>query len=148
MQRIHGVVTNVSPAGIGVCHPKSEFRVVRTLLWTLATVAILPGVVAFWIMRDLMSSGRRPHSGPGLLQQIFGYWLGIKLWNRSQTPVRNFRVRESGSGRTRLVRMFGNLIEGDVAMGDTVTVFGDDSNGTLIFRDGMNHSLRSRIAVR
>ena len=44
--------------------------------------------------------------------------------------------------------MFGHLIEGDVAIGDTVTAFGDNFNGTLIFRNGMNHSLKTRLAVR
>lgn len=47
MQRIHGVVTNVSPVGFGARHPKSKYRVARILLWVLAIVAILPAVVAF-----------------------------------------------------------------------------------------------------
>jgi hypothetical protein len=116
-------------------------------MWILALLAILPILAALWVITDVLSSGRKASSGPGLFQQVFGYWLGIKLWNRSQTPIRDFRVRESSTGRLWLVRMYGQLIEGAVDRGDIVTLFADSSNGTLLFRSGMNHSLRSKIAV-
>ncbi len=104
-------------------------------------------LIAVWVMKDIMSSENKSSSDHGLFEQVLGYWFGIKLWDRSRTPIRDFRLRDSVAGRDWLVRMYGQLIEGDITRGDTVTIFADYSNGTLIFRDGYNHTIHSSITV-
>jgi len=148
MQRMHGLVVQVSSPYIGSPRPNMAGLLLRILLWVLIFIAILPFIIAFWVMRDILSSKPRTYTGPGLLQQVFGYWLGIKLWNQSPMLIRDFRVRESATGRIGLVRIHGQLIEGDIVRGDTVTILGDDLNGTLLFQEGMNHTIRSRIALQ
>ncbi len=147
-QRVDGVVVNASHAYTGAPRQDRANLLVRILLWTFCIFFIIPILIAVWVMKDIMSSNNRSSSGHGLFDQVLGYWFGIKLWDRSRTQIRDYRVQENGTGRIWLVRMYGQLCDGDIARGDSVSIFADYTNGTLIFRSGYNHTVNSSIVVQ
>jgi hypothetical protein len=118
----------------------------RIALWATLILALLPLVIAAWIVQDILRS-KSTRTSPGLLQQVFGYWIGIKLWHKNQICIRDVRVRES-SNRIYLVRLYGELVGGDLTRGDMVTIYGEDCGGTLHFVHGTNHTLRALIQIQ
>lgn len=147
MHRVDRVVVHASSSSMGATRQDKAHLLVRILLLTFCIFMIAPVLIMAWVMKDIMSSGNKSSSDHGLLEQVLGYWFGIKLWDPSRTPIRNSWVQEAGTHRMWLVRMYGQLCEGDIARVDTVTIFADYSNGTLICRDGYYHTNHSTIIV-
>lgn len=69
------------------------------------------------------------------------------IGSRAQVPVRDIRVRDV-DGTEHLVRMIGQVVSGNVNVGDDVTLSGFARGGTLRARQGINHRTRSVIRVR
>ena len=80
--------------------------------------------------------------------RVTSYWLSARLFGPSgDVIVRDFRVRDI-AGHQWLVRMHGVLRLGNLNVGDSVTIEGDDRGGTLVFRRGQNHTIGSILALK
>jgi hypothetical protein len=91
-------------------------------------------------------------SRPGFLSQVgvrvTSFWLSMRLFGHNgDVMVRDIRVRDV-AGRQWLVRIHGILSRGNLNVGDSVTIEGDDRGGTLEFRRGLNHTIQSALVVR
>jgi hypothetical protein len=120
----------------------------RALMWLLFALLMLPILIVLWVAAMLLSSGSRPSFFSRVAEHALGYGLGNRIMRRSPVPVRELRVREVQTGRIRLVRVAGHLAGGSFSRGDWITVRGQDYHGTLLFREGVNHSIQSRIVLK
>ncbi len=83
-----------------------------------------------------------------LASQIIGFFLVGKLFGpKEQVPVRDIRLRND-SGLEHLVRIRGELVAGNMNVGDEVEVEGFNRRGTLMLRRGKNLRTRSEIRVK
>jgi len=84
----------------------------------------------------------------GIASQMIGFFLAGKLFGpKEQVPVRDIRLRDA-SEQEHLVRIRGELVAGNVNVGDEVEVEGFDRRGTLMLRRGKNLRTRSEIRVK
>jgi hypothetical protein len=147
MVETEGVIVLIS-TGVGTPQRTTSENALRVLFWLVLFFFLSPIVMGLWMAGMLMSSGSRPSFLSRVAERVLGYWLGIKIWNRSTVPVQNLRVRETRTARIRLVRVAGHLVAGNFSHGDRITVRGEDHHGTILFREGVNHSIQSRILIR
>jgi curved DNA-binding protein CbpA len=85
----------------------------------------------------------------GMIKQILGFSLTRFFFQpKEQVPVRDFRLRDINSGGEHLIRIRGELISGNINVGDHIMVEGFNRNGTLIARRGWNYRTNSAINVR
>jgi hypothetical protein len=147
MVETDGVIVLIS-TGIGIPQRTAPENALRVLLWLVIFFFFAPIVMGLWMAGMLISSGSRSSFLSRVTERVFGYWLGIEIWNRSTVPVQDLRVQETRSGRIRLVRVAGHLVAGNFSRGDSVTIRGEDHHGTILFREGVIHSIQSRIVVR
>jgi hypothetical protein len=144
MQQIQGTVIHLDPPYLG-----KKDRSVWAVLGKLAlALALVPIVLPLWLL-GFMFRGGGPRTG--FLSQVgvrvTSFWLSMRLFGHNgDVMVRDFRVRD-GTGRQWLVRMQGILSRGNLNVGDSVTIEGDDHGGTLVFRRGHNHTIRSVLAL-
>ena len=145
MQQIQGTVIHLDPAYLGK-KDRSVWAVIGKLALALALVPIL---LPLWLLGFMFRGGG---SRPGFLSQVgvrvTSFWLSMRLFGHNgDVMVRDFRVRD-GTGRQWLVRIHGILSRGNLNVGDSVTIEGDDRGGTLEFRRGLNHTIQSALVVR
>jgi hypothetical protein len=145
MQQIQGTVIHLDPAYLGK-KDRSVWAVIGKLALALA---LLPILLPLWLLGFMFRGGG---SRPGFLSQVgvrvTSFWLSMRLFGHNgDVMVRDFRVRDA-AGRQRLVRIHGILSRGNLNVGDSVTIEGDDRGGTLEFRRGLNHTIQSALVVR
>jgi len=145
MQQIKGTVVHLDPPYLG-----KEDRSVWAVVGKVAlAVALVPILLPLWLLGSMSRGGG---SGPGVLSEVglrvTSFWLSTRLFDHNgDVMVRDFRVRDA-AGRQRLVRIHGVLSRGNLNVGDSVTIEGDDRGGTLEFRRGLNHTIQSALVVR
>ena len=147
MVEISGIVMQVS-TGQGKRQFSCREALVRVLGRTVLFFLLAPFLLAFWITGQMMSRGSQPSFVSRIAERVFGYWLGIEIWKRSAVTVCDLRVRESRTAQIRQVRITGNLLAGNPSCRDWITVRGEDYYGTILLREGVNHTIGSRIVVR
>jgi hypothetical protein len=145
MQQIQGTVIHLDAPYLGK-KDRSVWAVVGKII---LAVALVPIVLPLWLLGFMFRGGGSRH---GFLSQVgvrvTSFWLSMRLFGHNgDVMVRDFRVRD-GSGRQWLVRINGILSRGNLSVGDSVTVEGDDRGGTLLFRRGHNHTIRSVLALK
>jgi hypothetical protein len=145
MQQIQGTVIHLDAPYPGK-RERSLWAVVGKLL---LAIALVPIVLPLWLLGSMSCGGG---SRPGFLSQIAvrvtSFWLSMRLFGHNgDVMVRDFRVRD-GTGKQWLVRINGMLSRGNLNLGDSVTIEGDDRGGTIMFRRGHNHTIRSVMALK
>lgn len=118
----------------------------------LISVVVVPLVVLGFMLRIGGMFFRRVGASRGLLDGFIGALttsvLGIgTATSRRMIPVRDIRLRDGG-GLEHLVRIKGDLIAGNITIGDELEVEGFVRHGTLMFRRGWNRRTRSKIIAR
>jgi hypothetical protein len=138
--QIHGIVVHIDQIYAG----KRPTRVLRVVAKVALAVVLAPAALVVWLMVGMVSSNKgKPTFASEVAVRAAGFWAGRKLVDNS-VAVRDVRVQD-GAGRQWLVRIFGHLRSGNLNLGDVVTISGVERNGTLRFRDGTNHTIRSRL---
>jgi len=124
-----------------------------TLLFVLGPVVlgILFGIGVFFMMLRLIFP-RKGKTGPGFLSGIANNFIGFFLLSKlhgskADMPVRDIRLRTT-SGQEYLIRLKGDLISGNVNVGDEIEVDGYDHRGTIIMKRGKNKRTGAEIRVK
>ncbi len=151
--RLTGIVLGLDPPYMA--KPEVSFvGIIGKLLIGLLLIPVFLGVMgAVMLVRFTFSllsprSSGRPGFFSGLASQVSGFFLTGKLFGpKEQVLVRDFRLRDS-TGLEHLVRIRGELITGNLNVGDEVDVEGYNRRGTLMFRKGLNRRTRSEIVVK
>lgn len=149
---IDGRVIHVEPVFMGM--PDSrwglfflKWAILGLVIYSFGAALIMPLalLLAFaWIVARMFRGGFLS----AVAVQVTSFMLTRKLLGpTANIPVRDFRVRDS-SGEETLVRMKGQLVSGNLTVGDDVTVEGWMRSGMLVFRKGYNSRIRARIQVR
>lgn len=85
---------------------------------------------------------------PGIFSHMASFVFTHHLFRaKEMVLIRDVRIRES-SGRERLVRIKGDIVEGNFNVGDEVWVEGVNRGGTIFFRKGVNKRINSKISVK
>jgi hypothetical protein len=155
---LEGTIIQADPSYMG--HPDFSWAglLVKLTLLVLAVVVVGPIVIGVLIglaVVALMFSFLFPSSSSkstgcltGLASQMVGFFLTKRmLGSKPDIQVRDFRLRDA-EGQEHLVRVKGELISGNMGVGDEVQVEGFDRGGTLNLRRGRNQRTRSEIRVR
>lgn len=118
---------------------------IRALLVVIVAPIVVPLILGFWLAASILS----PRIGKSLhvTSLLLLFVAFCRTGNRSQVPVRDLRLRDD-VGNEHGVRMTGQLVGGNVNVGDDVTLSGFSFGGTLKARQGINHRTRSQIRVR
>jgi hypothetical protein len=133
---------------------RSLARVIGGLVIGVLLIPFVIGAVAavmlvhfsFSILRPRVS--RQPSAFSSLGSQVLGFLLTGKLFGpKEQVTVRDVRLRTLAGGE-QLVRIRGELVAGNLNVGDEAEVEGFDRHGTLMFRRGRNKRTRSEIVVK
>lgn len=149
-RKLTGTVIAVEPPYMA----KPETAWLRILLKLAMGIVLLPvilGVVIGVLIAGFTFSllgigGSRFFSS--LASQIIGFFLMGKLFGqKEQVPVRDVRLRDD-SGQEHLVRIRGELVAGNINVGDEVEVKGFNRKGTLMLRRGKNLRTRAEIRVK
>jgi len=150
LRKLAGTVIAVEPPYMA--KPETDWR--RILFKLAMGILLLPvilGVVISALIIGLAFSFLGIGSSKlfsGLASQMVGYFLTGKLFGpKEQVPVRDIRLRDA-SEQEHLVRIRGELVAGNVNVGDEVEVEGFDRRGTLMLRRGKNLRTRSEIRVK
>lgn len=133
---------------------KPETDWLRILLKLAMGIILLPvilgvviGALIIGITFSLLGIGTSRFFS-SLASQIIGFFLMGKLFGpKEQVPVRDIRLRDD-SGLEHLVRIRGELVAGNMNVGDEVEVEGFNRRGTLMLRRGLNKRTRSEIRVK
>jgi hypothetical protein len=120
----------------------------RVILWLLFTALLAPLALGMWIVGTFTSSKSSPSFLSRVAERVLGHWLGGEIWKPKTVPVHDIRIRETQTGRILLIRVGGHLVAGNFSRGDRITIRGEDHYGTILFREGVNHSIQSRILVK
>jgi len=138
--QIHGTVVHIDQIYAG----KRAVSILRIIARIALAVVLAPAALFVWLLLGMLSSNRgRPTFISEVAVRAAGFWAGRKLVDNT-VPVRDVRVQDR-AGRQWLVRICGPLKSGNLTVGDVVTIDGVDRNGTLWFREGANHTIRSRL---
>jgi hypothetical protein len=147
MPQIAGVITQISQSA-GNKQRRAWWQIAtRTALWGVVGLVLGPVVVTLWITNSFMSSTSRPTFLSSLAARVAAYWMGMRLWQKMNVSGLDLRVRENGTAQIRLIRIIGPLGAGNLATGDLITVRGVIHNGTLFFREGVNHTINSLLIL-
>jgi len=116
-------------------------RIVTRILWLIMLLPLLIGSAALCLVFRRLS--------PINLYATLGIFrlLNPVARNSAQEPVRYFRVRESGTDNEVMVRMKGQLTQGNIGLEDHVTLLGRYHGGTLNAKHGFNHRTASTISL-
>ena len=157
-RRVQGTVLAAEPPYQIEARPSPIAIVMRVLLFA-AGLFIVPLVLivglSFRLAKTILMwqfgvrGGASSHGlGSQLASQLIGYFLMGKLFGqRRLIAVRDIRVRDRAGGE-HLVRVEGDIVGGNLSVGDEVIVEGRDHHGTLVFRRGLNLRTNAQIAVR
>ena len=124
--------------------PALGFLILLVFAWKVAWVLMFPSIFP---TRNNESGGGASFLS-NLASQIISFFLMGKLFGKKElVPVRDIRLRSS-EGSEHLVRIKGDLITGNINVGDNIKVSGINRKGTLFFRRGINNRTNSEITVR
>jgi hypothetical protein len=151
--RLEGTVIAIEPPYMA----KPETNWAKTLLKLTIGIILSPFLIALAIVGVVFSTffsiftlghGGRPGFISNIASQVVGFFLTGKLFGpKDQVPVRDIRLRDA-SGQEHLVRIRGELVAGNMNVGDKVEVEGYNRRGTLMFRRGWNKRTRSEIMIK
>ncbi len=149
--RLSGTVIALEPPYMS----KPEPNWLIMLLKFLVGLAILPFVLGIALAFSILSYlppfnywRGKPGFISNVASQVIGFFLTGKLFGpKDQVPVRDIRLRDA-AGQEHLVRLRGELIAGNMNVGDEVEVEGFNRRGTLMFRRGRNNRTHSEILVK
>jgi hypothetical protein len=155
---LSGTVVNIDP--IYMSNP--DFRwglfIIKIIFFGFAILIIGPiviGVVLGLAIASAMFSSMfsSSHSqGSGFLSNIFGHLFNF-LFTRNSfrekelISVRDIRLRDQ-IGQEHLVRIKGDIVSGNINVGDEIEVTGINKGGTMLFRRGWNKRIKSEIKVK
>ncbi len=155
---LKGTVVNVDPTYMS--HPdfRWDFFLIKIVIIVLAVFIIGPIIigimlgliVASAIFSFMFRSG--PRQGSGFLSGIFSHILSFiftkhLLGQKEMVSVRDIRLRDP-LGQEHLIRIKGEIVSGNINVGDEIEVEGLNRGGTLIFRRGWNKRIKSEIRVK
>jgi len=151
-RKLSGTVIAIDPPYMA----KPEFNWFSFISKLIIGLILLPFIIGFIIVAivfsiflSIFSFGRnRPGFLSSLASQVVGFFLTGKLFGpKEQVPVRDIRLRDD-VGQEHLIRIRGELVAGNLNVGDEVEVEGFDRRGTLMFRRGHNKRTRAEILVK
>jgi hypothetical protein len=157
-KKIEGQVIHVEPAYMA----RPDFNwggfFIKLLIAGFSLLIFGPialGFIIFFFVLSLLLSILFPMNtsrGPGFLSsvasQVVGFFLTSKLLGpKADIPVRDIRLRDK-TGQEHLIRLKGDLISGNINVGDEIEVEGYDRRGTLMLKRGLNKRTRSEIRVK
>jgi len=146
-----GTVIAIDPVYMAKPDPRSLLiRLAIGLLLLPIIISLAITVMMISITSSMFSSGqgKRPSFFSNIASQMFGFFLMGKLFGPTEEiPVRDVRLRDS-FGREHLVRIRGELIAGNINVGDEIEVEGSDRWGTFIFERGWNKRIGAEIRAR
>jgi len=147
-RRISGTVIAVEPPYIA----KPETNWASMLLKLTLGIILFPFLIALPLAAAIFSiffgDGGKPGFLSNISSQVVGFFLTGKLFGpKDHVPVRDIRLRDA-SGQEHLVRIRGELVAGNMSVGDEVEVEGYSRRGTLMFRRGRNKRTRSEIMIK
>jgi hypothetical protein len=145
MQQVRGTILRVDAPYTG----KRDLSVLDVAGKALLTLLLLPFLLPLWIVLTMFrSNAAHPSFMSQVAVRVTSFWVSLKLYgDRRVVLVRDVRVRD-GAGQQWLVRVTGTFIAGALSVGDDVTIEGVNRKGTIVFRRGMNHTIRSIIAIK
>lgn len=145
MQQIRGTILRVDAPYTG----KRDLTIAGVVGKVLLALFVLPFLLPFWLLLSMFrSDAARPSFTSQVAVRVTSFWVSLKLYgDRRVVLVRDVRVRD-GAGQQWLVRVTGNFVAGALSVGDDVTLEGVNRKGTIVFRRGINHTIRSAIAVK
>ncbi|RJR44329.1 MAG: hypothetical protein C4567_04490 [Deltaproteobacteria bacterium] len=156
-KKIEGQVIHIDP--LYMSRPEFSWGgfLLKLLLVFLGVLILGPLVLGFVVVMVAMSLLLRLFFGGGgggrgffssVASQVVGFFLTSKLIGpRAEIPTRDVRVREQ-TGQEHLVRIKGEIIAGNITVGDEVIVEGYDRQGTLMLSRGWNKRINSEIRVK
>ena len=147
MVETEGVIVLIS-TGTGYPHRTSFEKATRVLLWLVFSFLLAPVILALWMTAKLLSDSSQPSFFSRVVQRALGYWLAARMLHLNSVPVQDLRVHETRTGSIRLVRVAGHLAGGSFSRGDSVSLRGREFHGTLLFREGVNHTIHSKIILQ
>jgi hypothetical protein len=152
---LEGQVIHIEPSYMARPDFSWGWFFVKLALFGIAFLVFGPFVIAVALALTIASSllipfGRR--RGPGffssIASQVVGFFLTSKLLGpKADVPVRDVRLRDM-SGNEHLIRLKGELIAGNMNVGDEVAIEGYDRMGTLTAVRGLNKRTRSEIRIK
>jgi hypothetical protein len=135
---------------------KHEINWAFVVLKVILTFILFPFIISlliFSVIAPVMFSlflgkhGNHPGFFSNIASQVVGFFLTQKLLGpKDLVPVRDIRLRDI-NGQEHLIRFRGELIAGNLNVGDNVEVEGYNRRGTLMFRRGFNKRTRSEILI-
>jgi len=154
---LKGTVVNIDPTYMS--HPDFMwgFFLAKITIFVIAVFIIGPiviGITLGLMVASAMFSSMfppRPRQGSGFLSSIFSHMLSFVLTKhlfgqKEVVLVRDIRLRDH-SGQENLIRIKGEIVSGNINVGDEIEVEGFNRGGTLIFRRGWNERIKSEIRV-
>lgn len=126
------------------------------LLVFIVLPLILVGIIAaklslswFRAFPNMFQTGFSVDSGKSsIFTQLLSYFLYGSLFGpKKSDTIRDIRVRDD-KGKEHLVRIVGDLVAGNVNVGDEIEATGWNKRGTLIFRSGRNLRTSSDILTK
>lgn len=152
-QSLSGTVLAVEP--LFMARRESNWLViVAKLALGVALLPVIIGILAALALISFVfsflgsSGGGRPGFISNVSSQVMGFFLTRKMLGpKEQDPVRDIRLRDK-SGQEHLIRIQGELISGNVSVGDEIEVEGMDRRGTLILSRGWNKRTHTEIIVK
>jgi len=155
---LKGTVVNVDPTYTSNPDFRWGFFLLKIIILVIAFFIIGPIIIG--IMLGLLVTSAifsllfpsRPRQGSGFLSSIFSHMLSfifIKhlFGQKEMVSVQDIRLREH-SGQEHLIRIKGEIVSGNINVGDEIEVEGFNRGGTLIFRRGWNKRIKSEIRVK
>jgi len=148
--KLTGTVIAIEPPYF-VTLQKGLFLIFLKIAFGILFLPILLGVLAAIMIMQMLSPfsrNRRYGHSSSLSSHIVGFFLTQQLIRpKEQISVRDIRLRDK-SGQEHLVRIQGQLVNGNMIVGDEVEVEGFNRRGTLMVRRGFNKRTRSEIRIR
>lgn len=155
--KVSGTIINVSQP-YQIRPPRSSLGCFLSLLLLPILIFVVPSLflAMFFItvplkMFNMFGMGKsRGHPGffENLLRQITGAAVNNWFTNRREPiSVRDLRLQDA-AGQQHIVRIQGDIVSGNVSMGDDVDLEGHDREGTLFLSRGWNKSANATIKIR
>ncbi|KUG26049.1 hypothetical protein ASZ90_004123 [hydrocarbon metagenome] len=155
---LKGTVVNVDPTYMS--HPdfRWDFFLIKIVIFVVAVFVISPiiigimlGLIVASAIFSFMFPSRTRH-GYGFLSSILSHMLSFiftkhLLGQKEMVSVRDIRLRDH-LGQEHLIRIKGEIVSGNINVGDEIEVEGFNRGGTIMFRRGWNKRIRSEIRVK
>jgi len=149
-RRLRGTVIAIEPPYMAKPESNWLLKFILGIILSPFIIGLTIFLVIFSTFFSMFTGGRS--GGPGLvsniISQVVGFFLTGKLFGpKDQVPVRDIRLRDD-SGQEHLVRIRGEIVAGNMNVGDVVEIEGYNRRGTLMVRRGWNKRTRSEIMIK